>query len=72
MKTETIYMELVGEGVAVWRPVEAERREDGLYRILSKPPDDTEMCQFPPGSVVRCQEKTLSGGKALVAFERIT
>jgi hypothetical protein len=72
LKTETIYMELVGEGVAVWRPVDAERREDGLYRILSRPPDETETWKFPPGAVVRCKQKRFSGGTALVAFERIT
>jgi hypothetical protein len=72
MKTETIYVELGGEGVTVWRPVEAESREDGLYRILSRPPDETETWRFPPGSVVRCEERTFSGGgKGLAACERI-
>jgi len=73
MKTETIYMELLDEGVDVWRPVEAERRQDGLYRIVSGPPDETEAWRFPPGSVVRCEEKTFSGGrKGLVARERVS
>lgn len=73
LKGVTVYMELVGEGVAVWRPVEAERREDGLFRILSSPPDETETWMFPPGSVVRCEEKTFSGGsKGLAACERIS
>jgi hypothetical protein len=73
LKTETIYIELDGEGVAVWRPVEAERREDGLFRILSSPPDETETWSFPPGSVVRCEERTFSGGsKGLAACERIS
>jgi hypothetical protein len=70
---ETIYVELLDEGVNVWRPVEAERREDGLYRILSRPPDETETWKFPQGSVVRCEEMTFSGGrKGLAARERIT
>jgi hypothetical protein len=43
LKKETICMEPVGEGVVEWRPVEAERREDGLHRILSRPPDETEL-----------------------------
>jgi hypothetical protein len=73
LKRETIYVELEGEGVAVWRPVEAEHREDGLYKILSRPSDETETWTFPPGSVVRCEEKTFSGGgKGLAACERIT
>ena len=73
MKRETIYIELLDEGVEVWRPVEAERRHDGLYRILSRPHDETEAWMFPPGSVVRCEEKTFSGGsKGLAACERIS
>lgn len=73
MKTETIYIELMDEGVEVWRPVKAERRQDGLFRILSGPPDETEAWKFPQGSVVRCEEKTFSGGKTgLVARARIS
>jgi hypothetical protein len=73
IRRETIYVELLGEGVAVWRPVEAERLEDGAYRILSQPPDRTEAWKFPAGSVVRCEEKTFSGGlKGLVARERVS
>jgi len=73
MKTETIYIELMDEGVEVWRPVTAERRQDGLFRILSEPPDETEAWKFPQGSVVRCEEKTFSGGKkGLVARARIS
>lgn len=73
MTTETIYIELLDEGVNVWRPVAAERREDGFYRILSGPPDETEAWTFPPGSVVRCEEKAFSGGgKGLVACERVS
>jgi hypothetical protein len=69
---ETIYIELLDEGVNVWRPVEAERREDGLYRIVSGPPDETETWKFPQGTVVRCEERTFSGGrKGLAACERI-
>lgn len=73
METETIYIELLDDGVEVWRPVKAERRQDGLYRILSTLPDETETWMFPPGSVVRCEEKTFSGGgKGLVARERVS
>jgi hypothetical protein len=73
VKTETIYIELLDEGVEAWRPVKAERRQDGLFRLLSGPPDETEAWTFPQGSVVRCEEKTFSGGyKGLVARERIS
>jgi hypothetical protein len=73
VKIESIYIELLDEGVEVWRPVKAERRKDGFFRILSGPPDETEDWKFPQGSVVRCEEKTFSGGiKGLVARERIS
>jgi len=46
---------------------------NGLYRIVSGPPDETEAWRFPLGSVVRCEEKTFSGGrKGLVARERVS
>jgi hypothetical protein len=73
VKIETIYIELLDEGVEVWRPVRAERRQDGLFRILSRPSDETEAWKFPQGSVVRCEEKTFSGGnRGLVARERVS
>jgi len=63
VKIETIYIELLDEGVEVWRPVKAERRQDGLFRILSGPSDEAEVWKFPKGSVVRCEEKTFSGAE---------
>ncbi len=68
----TIYVALIGEGVEVWRPVEAELRLDGHYRIVSRP-DPTADWQFPLGAVVRCAAKTFSDGeRGLVAVERVT
>ena len=32
---ETIYVELLGEGIDVWRPVDAEPGGDGVYRLLA-------------------------------------
>jgi hypothetical protein len=64
--TQTIYVELLGEGVDVWRPVEATIEADGTFRLPDQAPTD-EAWRFPPGSVVWCQRKMLSGGEALVA-----
>lgn len=63
----TIYLRLQGEGVDVWRPVEAAREGDFLYRLgtLETPPQET--WEFPPGSLVRCETRELDGGQALVA-----
>jgi hypothetical protein len=41
MTTRTVYVELLGEGVDVWRPVEAIA--------------DGEAFVLPPGSRVRCE-----------------
>jgi hypothetical protein len=64
---ETIYVALLEEGVDVWRPVEAER-EGEFFRIVSSRPD-TERWAFPSGSLVRCEQRDLADGPALVAVE---
>ena len=71
MTTETIYVELLDEGVDVWRPVDAEPLGDGRYRLLGAPDYDPEIetWVFPPGTVVQCEARYLSGGPALVAVE---
>jgi len=62
-----IYVYLLDEGTDVWRPVESERVSDGLYRLIGEPPNDTENWEFPTGSIVRVENRELSGGMALVA-----
>jgi len=66
---ETIYVALLDEGVDVWRPVEAQREGD-LYRIVGVVPE-TEKWVFSPGSLVRCEQRELSEGPALVAVEAV-
>lgn len=70
MRTEEIYVALLGEGVDVWRPVAAVRVAEGLYRIVGAPADDTENWQFPTGTLVRCKLREFEGGTHLVAYER--
>jgi hypothetical protein len=65
-----VYVALLDEGTAVWRPVAAEQVGPGLFRLLGPVPDD-EVWEFPPGAVVRCEGRQLSGGAALVAVERV-
>ena len=55
-------MPLLNEGTDVWRPVEATRLATGYYRIDGEVLSD-EQWAFPPGTVVRCEWKTLSGGE---------
>ena len=66
--TQTIYVELLDEGVDVWRPVEARVEADGAFRLPDQAPMD-EALRLPPGSVVQCRRKLLSDGEALVASE---
>src|SRR3546814_10267614 len=70
-ETTTIYVALLDEGTDVWRPVQAAQRTDGSYIILSTNGDpEDEKWQFPSGSIVQCEIKTLSGGNQLVAVSR--
>lgn len=62
----TIYMPLLNEGVDVWRPIDATQVSSDTYRVEGPTPDHEEWA-FPPGSVVRCERKLLSGGEALTA-----
>jgi hypothetical protein len=59
----TIHMSLLNEGVDVWRPVDATPMSQDTYRVDGEMPD-TEEWAFPPGTVVRCELKTFSGGEA--------
>ena len=65
----TVYVQLLGEGVNVWRPVEANPVGHDLYRLVDRPPDEEEWA-FEAGDVVRCRTQRLTGGDVLVAFEK--
>jgi hypothetical protein len=61
-----VYVELLDEGVDVWRPVEAISEGGGVYRLRGDAPPD-EAWAFPPGSRVRCEARRLSGDLVQVA-----
>jgi hypothetical protein len=66
----TVYMPLLGEGVDVWRPVEATALGGSHYRVRTAMPEG-EHWAFPPPKFVRCERRTFSGGKegmAVVGF----
>ena len=71
-ETHKIYISLLDEGSPCWRPVDAEFVRDDHYKIKSvnSAPED-EHWQFATGTVVRCEEMSLSEGKALVAVEEV-
>jgi hypothetical protein len=63
----TIYVQLLGEAVDVWRPVQAEPVGDDTFRVDSTcPPDERWAVEPTVGDTVRCQQRTLSGGLAWV------
>jgi hypothetical protein len=57
----TIFVPLLNEGTDVWRPVKATLISPNTYRIDGEIPDDEDWA-FLPGAVVRCIEKTFTGG----------
>lgn len=68
-----IYVSLLDEGVRVWRPVQAERLHDGVYRIEAQPYDrTTESWEFEPGDIVMCATVESADGPILAAIRRAT
>lgn len=70
MMTTRIHIHLTDEGTDVWRPIEAIRLDEELFRI----PEDTivpsdENWEFLPGAVVRCEHRVLSHEVLLIAVE---
>jgi hypothetical protein len=68
--TQTVYVELVDEGVDMWRPVEAIPEGDDTFRLPNQAPDGEEW-RFPPGSIVRCELRAFAHGEALTAIEKV-
>jgi len=68
MAEQTIYIELLDEGIDVWRPVQSKEQPDGTFKLPDHAPDG-EKWRFPPASRVRCQRQDLADGPALVATE---
>jgi hypothetical protein len=67
----SIYVSLLGEGVAVWRPVKAEPLYGNVYRIMDQPYDpELETWQFVPGDQVVCELIDGDGGPILAAVRR--
>ena len=66
----TVYIALLGEGTAAWRPVNAERVAPGIFRLSGAVPD-SERWEFGAGELVRCAGRVFSGGETgLVAFQK--
>ena len=65
----TVFVRLLDEGTAVYRPVRARPAGDGAYQ-LDRPIDydpDNETWEFLPGSIVACESQHLNGETVPVA-----
>ena len=68
----SIFVPLVGEGTAVWRPAIAALVAPGRYELLGKPAAD-ETWLFETGQVLVCEHKTFADGTSgLVAVRAAT
>ncbi len=70
-KNCTVYVRLLNEGTDVFRPVSAVSLSANVFRLL-KPEDydaEDEEWEFLPDSTVRCDEKSVSEQRILVAVE---
>ena len=66
--SKRVYVKLVGEGTVVYRPASATAESADAWRLTA--PDDyepeDERWEFPPGSLVRVEPRTLEGTEVLV------
>ena len=70
---EIIYVSILGEGTKVWRPMWADRLEEGIYFIKSFPTYNSteEELEFSSGETVVCKRQKLFDGHHLVAIKKI-
>jgi hypothetical protein len=66
-----VYVALIGEGVPVWRPVNARSVGPGVYELLG-PKENGEEWEFQPGQLVECEEHSFSSGLVGLVARRPT
>ena len=65
-----MYVQLLDEGVDVWRPVDAEHLGGDRYRLIGAIPEN-EVWPFAVGDVVKCEVRRLTDGRVTVAYEKV-
>ncbi|MEI7846312.1 MAG: hypothetical protein WCK35_10955 [Chloroflexota bacterium] len=73
MDTKILYIPLLDEGTDVFRPTKGKMIADLIFRVLSTEgydPND-ENWAFPPGSIVKCENRIIGGKLVLVAKEKL-
>ena len=61
---------MLNEGTQVWRPMEAEKLKENIYKIESYPtydPIDEEL-KFNQGDIVNCERRKFGDKELLVAI----
>jgi hypothetical protein len=72
LNEEIIYVLITNDGVDVWRPIWADKLEDGIYKLKSFPdydPTDEEL-QFKTGDIVVCEKQKKINGTGLIAVSK--
>lgn len=66
-----VYVRLLDEGVAAWRPVRALRKGSNVVMLQSSDDYDPgdEVWEFVPGQLVAVEERRLDGEPALVVTQ---
>lgn len=64
-----IYVELLDEGIPVWRPVDAVQQEGSIFLICEQEIPDDECWKFLPGETVVVEEQIKDEQSILVAVE---
>ena len=59
------YVRLLHEGTDVYRPIDVEELNSGLYRIIGPPNCDDETWEIPLNSIVSLCEHTTSSGEII-------
>jgi hypothetical protein len=66
VQRQTIHVALADEGTAVWRPVPALVLTSDTFLVLGEPPNE-ESWRFPPGTIVRCEQRHFADGTSGLA-----
>jgi hypothetical protein len=66
----TIYIAILDEGTDCWRPVQAVRVREGIFRIIEQAIPEDENWEFRPGDTVGCDLHDFADGTALRAFKK--
>ncbi len=67
-----VHVRLIGEGIAVSRPVEAIKMSSDTFKIVEPEDRDMEEWEFHSGTIVRCETRLSEGEVYLLAVEKIS